>query len=454
MFKRPSKTHGLRSKCLAFIRHRRGNVAIIASVVALPLTVALGMGVDYTFASYRQDQINGFADSATLSAVTPNMMATSSATQSQATASAMFMSQLATIPNINYGASSVTVTASDTTNAAVVTRTVHLSYTVASNNIFGGLLGMNSVTLSGISTATSSTAPNINFWMLLDDSPSMAIAATTTDINTMVANTPIQGGCAFACHETNPTADGLGNPPIKGYPLGGEDNYALARSLGVTLRIDLVNTATQNLLTTAASTAATYHTSYKFALYTMDYNLSAITGYSTPTTVSSSQISNLGISAITVFDNDCLTVTNCNNDTDSYLDQNMGTLGNKMPAPGNGTNSPTDTPQEVMFVVTDGVDDYYSGSTRVMAALGKNFTNCAAIKTAGIRIAFLYLTYNPLPTNSFYVSNIAPFQSTIATQAQNCASPGLYFEVNTGGDISGAMTTLFQRAVATAHLSQ
>jgi hypothetical protein len=66
----------------------------------------------------------------------------------------------------------------------------------------------------------------------------------------------------------------------------------------------------------------------------------------------------------------------------------------------------------------------------------------------------LYLTYNPLPTNSWYNSYIAPFQPSIATQAQNCASPGLYFQVNTDGDITAAMNTLFQRAVATAHLSQ
>ena len=60
-----------------------------------------------------------------------------------------------------------------------------------------------------------------------------------------------QGGCAFGCHETNPAADSLGNPaqassatcnPPTGYPSGGEDNYALARCLGVQLRIGLAAT--------------------------------------------------------------------------------------------------------------------------------------------------------------------------------------------------------------------
>jgi len=51
-------------------------------------------------------------------------------------------------------------------------------------------------------------------------------------------------------------------------------------------------------------------------------------------------------------------------------------------------------------------------------------------------------------------SGIPAFQPQIATDAQNCASPGLYFQVNTDGDISAAMIALFQQVVATAHLTQ
>ena len=72
------------------------------------------------------------------------------------------------------------------------------------------------------------------------------------------------------------------------------------------------------------------------------------------------------------------------------------------------------------------------------------------LKARGIRIAFLYLTYNPLPTNTFYVQNIAPFQSSIATTAQSCASTGLYFQVNTDGDISAALSQLFEKAIQSA----
>jgi len=89
-----------------------------------------------------------------------------------------------------------------------------------------------------------------------------------------------------------------------------------------------------------------------------------------------------------------------------------------------------------------------------MAPINTLVNNCAAIKAHNIRIAFLYLTYNPLPTNTFYNQNIASFQPSIATAAQNCASPGLYEQVSTDGDVSAALNSLFQTAVATAHLTE
>lgn len=426
-----------------FKGNKRGTIAVIAAVSALPITVGLGMGVDYTMASYRQTALNGFADSATLAGVTPAMMAQAPA-NAQAAAQTMFMSQAQTLPEVNASLSNVTVTATDTNTGAAITRRVVLTYNFTSNNVFASLLHMNAMNVGGSSTATSSAAPQINWYMLLDDSPSMAIAATTADIATMVANTSSQGGCAFACHETHPSSDSLGNP-------GGEDNYALARNLGVNLRIDLVNTATQSLMSYAQTTAAQYSTIYKAAIYTMDYTTNALIAAPGGLAAAATAASNL--QALTVYNNNCLTVSNCNSDQDSYLDAGISTVNTAMPNPGNGTSNPGDTPQEVLFIVTDGVTDYNNGG-RKMSAINTDYSWCSTVKARGIRIAFLYLTYYPLPTNSFYNSNIAPFQPNIPTAAQNCASPGLFFQVSTDGDITGAMQSLFARAVATAHLLQ
>jgi hypothetical protein len=295
--------------------------------------------------------------------------------------------------------------------------------------------------------------------MLLDSSPSMEIAATTAGINTLIAHEPgatnsnsaNSGGCGFGCHELYPAADNLMNP-------GGEDNYALARSLGVTLRLDLVNNATQNLMQTAYTTEQSNKAKYQAAIYTIDYNfqtLQTLTSclYTTQSCSNPAYTSAGNLAPLEVYDNNCLTQSNCNTDEDSYLDLGLSSIDNAMPSPGNGTNNAGDTPQEVMFIVSDGViDELYSGN-RTMAPINTLASWCATIKARGIRIAFLYTTYQPLPTNSFYQNNVASFQPNVATDAQNCASPGLFYQVSTDGDINAALQTLFQEAVATARLT-
>ena len=136
----------------------------------------------------------------------------------------------------------------------------------------------------------------------------------------------------------------------------------------------------------------------------------------------------------------------------------MSSISGIMPAPGTGSSS--STPQEVLFIVTDGVDDKVSascsetlsGSNRCQQPFSTTW--CTTVKNRGIRIAVLYTEYLPLPTNNWYVTWISPWQPTIATNLQSCASTGLYFKITTDGDISTAMQALFEQAVATARLTQ
>jgi hypothetical protein len=106
----------------------------------------------------------------------------------------------------------------------------------------------------------------------------------------------------------------------------------------------------------------------------------------------------------------------------------------------------------VLFFVTDGVEDETVGSSRVQSLMDPSY--CTTIKNRGIRIAVLYTTYLPLPTNDWYNTHIAPFQPNIGPNLQSCASPGLYFQVSTDQDISAAMIALFNAAVQTAHLTK
>jgi len=422
-----------------FREARNGNVAITFALAMIPLVFAVGMGVDYTSAAYREDQLNAYADSAALAAVTPAMMASNDAASTSA-ATNTFNAQASTLAGVTYSSGTgLSVTIVDT----ITTRTVTVSYTAASNNYFPNVLGESTIALGGSSTAVGALAPNINFYLLLDSSPSMAIAATQTGINTMVSNTSSQGGCAFACHESDPAADGLGNP-------GGEDNYALARNLGVTLRMDNLVLAAENLATTAQSTETSNHAAYQMAIYTFNTTTTEVAALTSNMTTVSNDAS--GIAMLEVYSNNFLTKGNNNDDEDTNYDTAMSTVNTAMPAPGNGTNAKGDTPQEVLFFVTDGVEDEDVSGSRQQSLMSTSW--CTTIKNRGIRIAVLYLEYLPLPTNSWYNTYISPFQSEIGPQLQACASPGLYYEVETGGDISAALTNLFQIAVQTSYLSK
>lgn len=432
----------LRLRRPGFARDTRGNIAVMTALVTLPIVCAMGMAVDYNMAGRRQAKLNAIADATALTTTTPAAMAQSWTTAK--TNAQNFCNAEAALVTGTSNVSCVLSGGDRSSATATVTRTATVNWTANSTNAFARMIGMSAIPIGGTRAATNSVAPNIDFYLLIDTSPSMAIAATTAGINTMVSHTASQGGCAFACHQSNPAADNLGNP-------GGEDNYALARQLGVTLRIDLVRNAVSSMISAAQSTETSNHAAYRVATYTFDATFNTITNLTASLSQAQSDANN--IQMLQVYKNGCLTSSTCNNDEDTAYDAAMAN-SQYMPAPGNGTNNSGDKPQEVLFIVTDGVSDENINNNRFMNTVNGYSDWCTPLKNRNIRIAFLYLTYNPLPTNSFYNSNIAPFQPNIAPAAQACASPGLYFQVNTDGDISAAMTALFQKVVATAHLTR
>jgi hypothetical protein len=136
--------------------------------------------------------------------------------------------------------------------------------------------------------------------------------------------------------------------------------------------------------------------------------------------------------------------------------------------PGTGSSN---SPQKYVFFVSDGVSDRalgspscsrsttngsdpQSGTSYVRCQEPLNVSYCTTLKNRGVKIAVLYTTYLPLPTNAWYNTWIAPFQSTIATNMQACATPGLYFEVAPDQGIADAMQALFQLAVKSARLTK
>jgi len=100
-----------RAQLRRLLRDNRGNVALMFAASLFPLSFLIGMGIDYTMASDRQAQLNGFADAAALAAVTPTMMAQADSVAKTA-ATSTFNAQAQQLNQITYTPSNLTVSVS------------------------------------------------------------------------------------------------------------------------------------------------------------------------------------------------------------------------------------------------------------------------------------------------------------------------------------------------------
>ena len=509
----------LRAWLCRFARDRKANVAVIFALVMVPTIFLLGMALDYTHTQHMKVNLDSASDAAAVATVTSAMMQQSPQAAQTAAKNVFNVTANALVSNNNLPAQpnltvAVNCSKPDATTGyctyascpgvdAVyadpvnsnnqVVRNVQICYNATANNAFPSVLKQANWPFTGQSLARNQGAPNINFYLLLDDSPSMAIGATSADISKLIANTQNQvdssgyKGCGFACHETNPAADNLGNP-------GGIDNYQLARNLGVTLRIDRVKQAVQSLMTTAQSVSTTNRNTYGVAIYTFDWQLNSsspifapsgkpgvvqtpVTPNSTTSyTVATIQNYANNIAVLPVYKNNWLTSSNNNSDADTSIAGALSGLNKIMPNPGNGTNVTNDTPQEVVFLVTDGVEDVNITTDAYTGSCNKTLTGkrcqqpldptiCTTIKNRKIRIAVLYTEYDDAAlhkTNNWYDSWIYPFNGTstgstsqIETNLQTCASsPDLYQKVSTNGDITSALQALFLKVASDPRLTQ
>jgi Flp pilus assembly protein TadG len=201
------KIHSLMSRspfvrlCARLKADRRGNVFIIMGFSILPLTFAVGFGVDYARAMRLQTQLNAAADAAALAAVDPAMILQPD-DASRAAASNMFNAQATLLTG--YQNLQMTPLITDTTSggsgALGYLRNATVSYTAQSTNMFGKILGAPTLTVKGSSSASAEQPPNVDFYLAMDNSPSMLIPATSSGI-TQIQNVT---NCAFACHEYMP----------------------------------------------------------------------------------------------------------------------------------------------------------------------------------------------------------------------------------------------------------
>jgi Flp pilus assembly protein TadG len=449
-------------KFLAFIKrsavNARGNVAMIVALCTPVLVGIVGFAVDYGYATYINQGLQSAADAAVLTATS----------QSAATAGGgysntgwltqygkdVFTGDIAKLP-----APANTVTPSFTvvpngTGGVIATA----SYTYAVPTFISGMIGMPTITVSGNAKATANPLTYISYYILVDVSQSMGIAATQADMDTLYNRVAQYGngtdsdgepGCTFACHVTT------------GSQLYTNEYLAHNITPTVTLRIDSAVAAIQNIIGLAKNNAGT-NGNIAIGLYTMNQDP---TGGQIvrPISLQSTNYQQL----LYLAPNINLGNNNSNGVGDSDFTDQLPYFSSKyLAAQGSGASAVS--PQNYVFIITDGLSDVAGPCTSGHCTGALTPSNCNALK-AKATVGIIYTTYLPIyryggspgnykPSTTYnpsYSDLAANYVSSIPSALQSCASSSTYYyEAKYGADITTGMQALFASSLQTSHLTQ
>ena len=401
----------LRALVADFCSNRRGNVAVISAVAALPMVAAVGCVIDYSNAAMIKTKLQAAADAATLATVSVNSSAVTTAknmTQSgtisggSTFATTFFNANLTTTPE-DTGYANLSPTATVSLSGTTITAVV--SYTATVSTYFMQVVGYKTVSLSGTSTA-SYTLPNyINFYMMLDVSGSMSFPSTTAEQSRLQAVNPdnyslYPNGCTFACHFTQQGAcqqseqepnvppskyTSTYNPSPGGYCQGftisrlgttpatctsttncanitasdinwSNSQVSSCSSAGtsscIQLRADAVGYAVTQLLSTANSSEQVSN-QFQVGLYPFIQNLYA---YSPLTTSLTGSISTAAQNLASLLDTGVNTSLGSGG---THFENAFSSMNSLITSVGTGTQA---SPLPYVFIVTDGSQDYQTQS--------------------------------------------------------------------------------------------
>jgi Flp pilus assembly protein TadG len=520
-----------------FGKTRRGAIAVIFAICLVPLVLLIALTVDYSFYVQARAQAEMAADAAVTHAVRAasetyayetGLNGTSAAAQEAAFAEAKdagskigeawFDATLGTMPRATISGTPIVQVDKNTDGSPGFTATVSFAGTYPP--FFSSLFNNQLWHINGGAQAESSYN-YVEILMLLDNSPSMLIGATESDIKNLEENTvcvpstiegnfggnpwtaafyqnvpdiqdyPLEQGhndeilhytpgpqtqttniypgtqdgyapgtcdtnatdnnsgnwtggnnpnapCAFACHTTtdpliypNTPAETNGVPgPPSNSTLGAytNDYYGLARKAGITLRLDVLQSAASQVITAMETNEAT---AGQFSVGVYEFSNDVTPVFPTNSGGLQAEASTDLPSAATAIKNAPVPLeANANlgytdfptsvADLISGKEQTTGTTfgyagstspGGGLSPAGTGDTS-TVAPQKDIFIVTDGMEDTSSSGNRRLGEMTGYLAEqgsagpdiaavCQPLKNLGFTVYVLYIDYEPL-SNTFY----------------------------------------------------
>ncbi len=422
-----------------FGRNRRGNVAVISALAALPMVAAVGCVIDYSTAAMVKTKLQAAADAASLATVSVNSSVISTAKKMSGSgtvsggstfATNFFNANLTTAPE-NTGYTSLSSSA--TVALSGMTVTANVAFTAQVPTYFMGIIGQSNVAISGKSTASYTLPTYINFYLMLDVSGSMSFPSTTAEQSRLQAVNPdnyslYPKGCTFACHFTaqgacNQSEQESGVPPSKytseynpspgGYCQGfiisrlgttpatctsstncsnitpsginwSNSQVSSCNTAGTTsciqLRADAVGYAVNQLLSTAAASEIVTN-QFQVGLYPfIQYLYSYFPLTTNLTGTGSGTIQNAAANLASLLD------TGVNSDLGSggtHFENALPSMNNIISSVGTGANS--SSPLPYVFLITDGSQDcqtQWNGNWSGNAGCSPNHNSATTIDTS------------------------------------------------------------------------
>jgi hypothetical protein len=377
------------------LRDKSGNVAITFALCLIPLMLAIGMAVDIGNALSVKKQMQDALDAAALAALAE----TTPADKRQIVAQKAFEASLSeNLRNLSPQFSLSVTEVGNNKNATA-------SFTVDLPLSFAGILGVNTLDISGQTSSGIAVGGAMDIHLWLDSSASMGVAATELDRDKLKALT----GCFFACH--------MDGPP---------SSQKKAHDNGIVLRIDLMK---QNVL-------ALMEKIHEVQLpeQVVRYSVSGMARSFEPRIALSDNYEAIH----TAVENFSLSGTT-HSQAASRLTPVLNTAKGSLPAQnGDGTE---DNPRKFVVIVTDGMQFDWSSITPGPVSNAA----CENIKSRGIPVAVIQLRYVPDPGNVHYEYWVAPRFHLLGPALQACASPGMFYSADTPQQIQEAFAELAVR---------
>jgi Flp pilus assembly protein TadG len=167
-----------------FRRDRRGNVAVMFTIAAIPLISAIGCAVDYSMATRMKAKLQSAADAASIAALSqksPGFLAASVMTGNGSVAAGVtdatnvFNANMDGITGYQNKNVTIAVTKTGIKLAASVTFSVDVPTT------FLKVINFSKLTVSGLSSSAATLPPYLDFYLTLDVSGSMGLPSTPAE---------------------------------------------------------------------------------------------------------------------------------------------------------------------------------------------------------------------------------------------------------------------------------